>query len=120
MKGNLIIGGIVLAVVGIVMGVTNPKPSAYKEYISEKLLLEGEKALCKQTEVCHDQSTPAILNPLIKRVKDKIAKPAIEKVIEETTTRQNLIFFSIYTTEISDIETIKTLGAFNYFLTYSS
>lgn len=118
MKGNLIIGGIILAAIGIGMGVTNPKPEAYTEYMSEKLLAQGENFLCKETKACN-QNAPVILQSAVTLFKGKIARPAIERVIEQSTTHQNLLLFSLYNTEVPDVGSIKTIGIFNHFFTYS-
>lgn len=119
MKRNLIIGGIIITAVGITMGVTNPKPEAYTEYISEKILAQGEKALCEKTEICNKNNPSTLIKDTVNIFKGQVAKPVIEKVVEKTTNHQNLFFFSLYTTEISDVGAIKTIGAFNHFFTYS-
>ncbi|ACK69746.1 conserved hypothetical protein [Gloeothece citriformis PCC 7424] len=118
MKKNVTIGGIVLVAVGIAMGVTNPNPQAYINYMSEKLLTEGEKVFCQKTEACQENSSGIVKNALA-IVRGKVARPLIQTVIEESTTRQNFLLFSLYNTEVPDVGSIKTLGILNQFFIYS-
>jgi uncharacterized protein YceK len=107
MQGSLIKGGIALAGLAVIMGVTNPKQDAYNEYASQILIANAQKEMCKQFNYC-EAGEPPIL------IKNTLIKPAINAA----TKQQNLGIFSIYTTELFGLRT-KTLGVFGNFLTYS-
>lgn len=108
MKSNWIKGGIAVAIIAGVMAITNPKQEDYNNYASEKLIQEGEKAICEQTGYCQDSKIPNF-------IKNTVLKPTIIA----STQRQNLIILSLYTTEVPNVIRIKTIGAFGNFFTYS-
>lgn len=108
MRGNLVKGGIALAGLAVIMGFTNPKQDSYNEYASNRLFTKAEKAICKQFNYCASGEPPNF-------IKKTIIKPAINTA----TQRQNLVIFSIYTTEFPGLRTFQTIGAFGNFLTYS-
>lgn len=108
MRGNLVKGGVALTVLAIIMGVTNPKQESYNDYASSKLIKKAEKGLCQQFGYC-DSGEPPIF------VKNTIIKPAINAA----TQRQNLVLFSLYTTNFPGLGTYKSFGAFGNFITYS-
>lgn len=110
--------GAAVTILGIVMGVTNPSSEAYNKYASEKLLNQGEKALCDQTEICTRDSTSGLIQGALNTVKGRVAQPALERAIAKTTERKNLIFLSIYTTDIPGLGKMKTVGVLGNFFTY--
>ncbi len=114
MGGNLFIkGAIALAGVATLMGATNPAPNTYTEYASERLLDKAGKVACEKVSICDTpENMPVIAKNMIK---NQILKPAIEA----STKQQNLGVFSVYTTEVPGVATIKTLGAFGHFFTFS-
>ncbi len=112
MKVNLVTGGVVVAAIAVMMGVTNPQQENYNDYASEKFIDKAEKLICAQTGYCEKDKTPIFIK---NTVKDNLLKPAIAS----TTTRQNLIIFSNYTTDIPGVGQMKTVGALGNFFTYS-
>jgi hypothetical protein len=111
--------GVILTILGVVMGVTNPQSEAYQKYAAEKLLNQGETAFCEQTQTCNQDSTPGLLKDALNAAKKKVAQPALEKAIARTTERKNLILLSLYTTDIPGVGQMKTVGVFGQFLTYA-
>ncbi|MGK7932630.1 MAG: DUF4359 domain-containing protein [Microcystaceae cyanobacterium] len=100
-----------LAALGIIMGVTNPKPDAYTQYASKRLVTQGEKMICEKTNLCQAGKTPTFVT--------NMAKKTLGPIIGQSTKRQNLLLFSIYSTEIPNMGAYKTLGAFGTFFTYA-
>ncbi len=113
MANNLLLrGGIALAVLAIVMGVTNPNSESYADYASDLIMAKAEKNICESFGYCQKEKIPKFI---INQVKSTIIEPALAK----ETQSQNLIFLSLYQTQIKGVGTIKTIGAFGHFLTYS-
>ncbi len=112
MSAKFVTGGITLAVLAVVMGVTNPKPSAYNEYASMKMMNKGEKFICEKIKGCPQGKLPEM-------VKDTAKNTVLKPTISATTKRQNLIFLSVYTTDTPGIGTMKTVGLLGNFVTYS-
>ncbi|MGB3695491.1 MAG: DUF4359 domain-containing protein [Spirulinaceae cyanobacterium] len=107
---------IAITIFAAAMVVTNPNRPAYLEYASTKL------AAGINTNNCH--YTTATLNidnqcqklknvTKIKKTKDEF----LQDFIFQVTKRQNLIFLSLYTTELSG-KKYRTLAAFGNFLTF--
>lgn len=107
MQGSLVKGGIALAGLAVIMGVTNPKQEAYNDYASQRLITNAKKEMCKEFNYCEAGEPPTF-------IKNTLIKPAISV----STKQQNLGIFSIYTTELLGLRT-KTLGVLGNFLTYS-
>ncbi|MGK7872803.1 MAG: DUF4359 domain-containing protein [Xenococcaceae cyanobacterium] len=108
MAGNLSKSAIALAVLPVAMLVTNPNKQAYTDYASNRFVNEAAEAICKKSEEC-------------KNWVDKIKflpKAVINPMIDAATKRHNLVFFSIYTTEVPGAK-FKTIGAFGNFITLS-
>ncbi|MBR8831126.1 MAG: hypothetical protein N5P05_003833 [Chroococcopsis gigantea SAG 12.99] len=112
MKGsNLVVPGIVLGVLAAVMAASNPQPTNYVDYASDRFIAEAEKVVCDRTGYCDIDKMPVIGKNTIK---NNLLKPAIEN----STKRDNMGLFSIYTTEFPGVVTVKTLGVFGNFITY--
>ncbi|NJK49545.1 DUF4359 domain-containing protein [Candidatus Gracilibacteria bacterium] len=107
MQGSLVKGGIALAGLAVIMGVTNPRQEAYNDYASQRLMTNAQEEMCKEFNYCRSGEPPSF-------IKNTLIKPAISA----STNQQNLGIFSIYTTELFGFKT-KTLGVFGNFLTYS-
>jgi hypothetical protein len=112
MNNNLVKIGIPLGIIAVVMGVTNPQSKAYNEYAYLRLISDGDRLICKKYNYCSQWES---LPPLVKNT----VKNRLEKIIDSATKRQNLIFFSFYTTEVPEIGTFRTIGIFGNFFTYS-
>ena len=99
------------------LGLTNPDPAAYELYAVEQV---GNLA----QEQC--QQAPAGLGILIKgpcRAAIAAYKPQLQPLLAATTTRQNLILFSIYRSDISIPAAnfsakVESIGVFNHFFSY--
>jgi hypothetical protein len=113
MGGHFVKGAIGLAVFATIMGVTNPQQTVYTEYASELLIGKAEKLACEKVGLCEKAAAMPVMAKNL--IKDQLLKPAIEA----STQRQNLGVFSIYTTEVPGVATIKTLSAFGNFFTFS-
>ena len=103
--------GIPAFVIAIAMVVTNPKPEAYNSYASDRMVAKGEKVVCGQLGVCEEGKTPGLVKT--------IARTTLNPVLTSSTQRQNLLFLSLYTTEVPGVGTMKSIGAFNNFFTFS-
>lgn len=105
---------------GVVMALTNPSQSSYEEYATVQLT-EYVK-----DEVCQD--APKILGNFLARSCDELldsSHPAIQKIISANTQRKNLIFFSIYITDLSVSSSIpsyhfESVGVLQKFYTYNA
>lgn len=109
-----------LAALGLVMAKTNPSQAEYEEYAVQKLTKYLKTDVCKKT--------PSILENIINFNCHKLvdsAQPQIRGIITASTQRQDLVIFSIYTTNLKlnslvPSYKIDTVGAFDKFYTYSS
>jgi hypothetical protein len=77
------------------------------------LLDKAGKLAREKASIRESPNSPPVVakNPL----KNQILEPAIEA----STKRQNLGVLSVYTTEVPGVATIKILGAFGQFFTFS-
>lgn len=112
MSGKLVTGGITVAILAVVMGITNPKPEAYTEYASTKMMNKGEKFICESIGGCTQGKIPEMVR---NTTKNTVLKPTISA----TTKRQNLILMSFYTTDSPGIGKMKAVGILGNFITYS-
>jgi hypothetical protein len=106
MKG-MFKNGLILVGVAALMGFTNPKPESYNDYASGKLVSSAQKEICKKFSYCEKGTPP-----------DFIKNTLLEPAINVATKRQNLLFFSIYTTDIPGVRSLKTIAAFGNFFTF--
>ena len=125
--------GKAIIVLGILAGsmiFTNPNRKAYVDYAAVKLVKEAKNSLCKTPELSKDlgewqdivRDLSDGLSGICKGViatGGTVGLNPIQNVIEQRTTRQNLLLLSIYNTELADRE-FKTLGAFGNFFTFSA
>ncbi|MEE3718418.1 DUF4359 domain-containing protein [Tumidithrix elongata RA019] len=111
----------VLGVVGaiaLVMVFTNPNKEKYIDYASVKMATDIQNQLCKPTE----NKNPKDLLGNIKNLAADLCKLGIDsqdalvkKLITPRTQQQNMVIFSIYTTEVPG-RTYKTLAIFGNFI----
>jgi Domain of unknown function (DUF4359) len=103
--------------VGGLMALTNPELGAYEEYAVEQL---GNQA----REKC--DLAPSGLGVLFQgtcQVAVDNFKPQLRTLVSESSNRQNLVFFSIYRSDLSipvvnlGIK-VESIGMFNHFFTY--
>ncbi|MFK0730419.1 MAG: DUF4359 domain-containing protein [Gloeotrichia echinulata GP01] len=109
-----------LAALGVTMAKTNPSQAEYENYAVQRLTDYLKTDVCKKTQ--------NIIENLIHLNCEKAvdsASPQIRPIISQTTQQQNLLFFSIYRTDLKLSDLIpsyrfETVGAFNNFYTYSA
>ena len=87
-------GALTLVGVGALLAVSNPSAEDYKDYAAEKLV---ELAIEK---VCDDQSLPLVFSLWIENCPALITDQTtmIGDLAGKLSTRRNLVFLSIYTT----------------------
>jgi hypothetical protein len=110
-------GVIILSVLSVIMGFTNPPKPEYLSYASHLLSTELKKSVCNQSQVPDflqefSQTLVGVCNSLV-----TTQRHTLERLIDNTTERRNLILFSIYTTEVGGSR-YHTIGAFGNFLTF--
>jgi len=123
MKGLQIaasVGSCLLVGLGTVMALTNPGQDAYEEYAVVQLGDYLKNNVCKQADVpqAFEGWGDFVENQCLSLV--DVARPQIGKFVGSQTDRQNFVFFSTYTTELSlggpfpsyRFETVAALGAF--------
>jgi len=87
-------GGILLAGLGTVMLATNPDSPAYEAFATRTLVAYSKEHLCPQVPVLFG------LRAQCAGMLESNQAP-IKKLIINGTQRQNFLFFSIYTTDLS-------------------
>ena len=110
-------GAIALTVGATIMGFTNPPRDEYVNYASNKLATEIRESACKESKVPDFLS--GITDDYIKHCEKliKSQRTNIKELMDNATKRQNLILFSLYTTEFLD-NRYQTIGAVGNFLTF--
>lgn len=110
-------GAIALVVVATVMGFTNPPRDEYVNYASNKLASEIKESVCKKSKVPDFLSdfTGELVDSCEKLIKSQ--RSTIKDLMDNATKRQNLILFSVYTTEFRG-RRYQTIGAVGNFLTF--
>ncbi|MDJ0554923.1 MAG: DUF4359 domain-containing protein [Microcoleaceae cyanobacterium MO_207.B10] len=110
--------GVIAAVVGAtVMGFTNPPRDEYVNYASNKLASEIKGSVCKESKVPDflKDFTGELVESCEKLIKSQ--RTTIKELMDNATKRQNLILFSVYTTEFRG-RRYQTIGAVGNFLTF--
>lgn len=110
------LGGAVLAVMLAAM-VTNPTQAAYDEFATETLAEYLDQEFCVAVK-----GVPEILASLVSNgckflVESK--QPQIKQYLSNHTQHQDLIFLSLYTTELLTYR-FKAIGIFHRFLIYEA
>lgn len=110
-------GAMALTVVATVMGFTNPPRDEYVNYASNKLASEIKQSICKESKVPDFLSDFAgeLVESCEKLMKSQ--RTTIKSLMDNATQRQNLILFSVYTTEFRG-RRYQTIGAVGNFLTF--
>ncbi len=114
-------GAILLAILAGTMALTNPPKEEYIEYASGQLSAELKENYCKESEAPEilenfnlSKTFADVCNNLVSS-----QRPAVRRHLENTTQRQNLVIFSIYTTQLWNRQ-YRTIGVFGNFLTFAS
>lgn len=115
--GHIGKGAIALAILAGTMVFTNPPREDYLNYASDQLSTELKKSICKESQVPDFLS--GISNALVNSCNSLVStqRDLIKRVLDQSTTRQNAMLFSVYTTEIAGYR-YQTLGGFGNFLTF--
>ena len=112
--------GLVLISVGGMMVVTNPGQVAYEKYATDQMTTYLKEDVCMQIEGKGDFI--GVVRSQCKNLVDT-GQPQLQKVITQTTKRQNFLLFSIYQTELSLPSPVpsyqfETIGVLQNFYTY--
>ena len=114
--GNVGKVAIALTLLAASMAFTNPARDKYLTYASGTLEKELESSVCKDSRV--PQALSGVAETLIGSCKNLLTsqRSTIERLLDNTTQRQNLGVVSIYTTELGK-KSYQTVGAFGSFVT---
>lgn len=120
------IGGVTLAGLGVSMALTNPGKDTYEIYAVEQLSTYLKQEVCTQAPKGLDilPQNPEFLQRQCQSLVDT-GQPQIRQLISQTTERQNLIFLSIYRTDLNIGSFVprykfETVGIFQKFYTYQA
>lgn len=113
--GNVGKVAIALTLLAAGMAFTNPARDKYLTYASGKLQNELESTVCKDSSV--PQALSGVAETLIGSCKNLVTsqRDTIERLLDNTTQRQNLGVVSIYTTELGK-KSYQTVGVFGNFV----
>jgi hypothetical protein len=92
LKVTAIVTGITLAGVGVALAATNPNQVAYETFATKQLIAYLEQNACAKAPLGLKGQCKSFL---------ETNRPQIQTLITEGTQRQNFIFFSLYTTDLS-------------------
>ncbi len=95
-------GAIGLGFVAIIMAVTNPAKDAYLEYATLKMADDVKDGLCNKKGLSDVIGSVGDLISGICRTGIDTQRSRIRELISSGSRRQNLIFFSIYRTDVFD------------------
>lgn len=90
-KTAALVGGVVLAGLGVAMAVTNPPQADYEEYAVQRLTAYVKDNFCQKAGFFENQCANIVDS----------GQSEFKQAIAQSTQRQNFIFFSIYTTNLS-------------------
>jgi len=118
MKQSIVVkylGGVALAGLLAAMAITNPSQAAYNEFATRTLSSYLQREVCAAPK-----DIPELLDTLVSSgcswlVASQQAK--IEQYLAANTQRQNLIFLSLYTTDLPT-HRIKTVGILQKFFIF--
>jgi Domain of unknown function (DUF4359) len=98
------------------MGFTNPARDKYLTYASGQLATELENAVCTDSRV--PKALSGVTDTLIGSCKNLVSsqRDTMERLLDNTTNRQNFGVASIYTTELGG-KSYQSVGAFGNFVT---
>lgn len=117
--GNVGKVAIALTLVAAGMAFTNPARDKYLTYASGVLQNELENTVCKDSRV--PKALSGVTDTLIGSCKNLLTsqRDTIERLLDNTTQRQNFGVASIYTTELGQ-KSYQTVGVFGNFVTLPS
>jgi len=99
------------------MAISNPSQAAYNEFATRTLSSYLKREVCSAPK-----DIPDLLDALVSSGCSWLVEsqqPAIEQYLAANTQRQNLIFFSLYTTDLPTHQ-FKVIGIFQKFLVYQA
>ncbi len=119
MKGLKIaasVGGIAVVALGAIAATTNPSRDAYEDYATQRLSEYVQEKGCEKA--------PSILKSRCVSLISS-SQPQIEKLIAQSTERQNFGILSVYKTDLAIHSMLpsfhfETVGAFGSFHTYEA
>lgn len=109
------LGSAALVVLGAVMVVTNPDQAAYDRFAAQTMTAYFTREVCQSP-----QGVPEIFGNLLRQGCISLAESSrseIQQFISSNTQRQNLIFLSLYTTNLLAYQ-VKTVGLVRNFYIY--
>ncbi len=114
--GNVGKVAIALTLLAAGMGLTNPPRDRYLTYASGVLQTELENTVCKDSRV--PEALRGVTDTFIGSCKNLVTsqRDTIERLLDNTTQRQNYGVASIYTTELGG-KSYQSVGAFGNFVT---
>jgi uncharacterized protein YceK len=92
LKVTAIVAGITLAGAGAILATTNPTQSAYEKFATKQLIAYLEQNTCAKAPFGLERRCKSLLES---------NQSQIQTLIAQGTQRQNFIFFSLYTTDLS-------------------
>jgi Domain of unknown function (DUF4359) len=113
---KLVIALVGLGAIAAGMGFTNPQKEQYLDYASAKLATEAKEAVCKP------KNSPELLKDLNSLINNAcksgidLQKDLAKVAIDSATRQENMLLFSIYTTEFPG-KKYQTVGVFGNFFT---
>lgn len=111
------LGGAALAGLLAAMAIANPSQAAYNEFATRTLSSYLRKEICGA-----QKNVPDLLDTLLSsgcRWLVESQQPGIKQYLAANTQRQNLIFLSLYTTDLPS-HRIKTVGILQKFFIYQA
>jgi uncharacterized protein YceK len=102
------IAGITLAGVGAILAATNPDQATYERFATQQLIVYLDQNACIKAPFGLKERCQSLLES---------NKTQIQTLISEGTQRQNFIFFSLYTTDLS-VDNLLPIGAGNFIPSY--
>ncbi len=115
-KGIRYLGAAILAIVGLLLMLTNPNQSGYSEFATQQTLNLLLKDICQA-----NQQRTEILEQLWGNSCETFptnGASEIQQFVTHNTQRKNLVFCSLYTTELP-LYSLKVLGISNQFIVLS-
>ena len=113
-------GGTILIVLGGIMFLTNPGEQGYQQYADEVLETHLKEKVCAETSQKLGKWLHSHCHTLV-----DTARPHLNQIITQQTTRANFILFSIYQTDLPIPDPfpdyhLETIGMLGNFYTYQA
>jgi hypothetical protein len=115
---SLKIAAIALGAIAVVMAITNPGKDAYLDHATATMATEVKDTICGSSSQGGNplSGITNLVSGVCKAGVDQ-QRGTIRSYIDNLTRRQNLVLFTIYTTEIPQ-RTYTTIGVFGNFSTF--